>query len=241
MKSVYLAAAASELWTPGSHLRVNSPYFRRMTALQKAVVQAFAALEAIAPEAMQKARAEEAPIFYSSAFGELSAMLHVTRSILDEDLPVSPKEFQHSVQNAALAYLSMTHNLHHPCYALSGGFLSADSCLRLAQDRIAYGLDSMAFVIHAHEYLQNETATEAQAEILLLSASADAALYQLDFCRPGSLDDLTEGTPEIFSEQDETISPWLLNQGQPAAARIVSADSGESLVTRWLAKPQSGS
>ncbi|MDQ3233752.1 MAG: hypothetical protein M3Q07_18195, partial [Pseudobdellovibrionaceae bacterium] len=170
-------------------------------------------------------------------FGELSAMLQVTRAIMDHDLPVSPKEFQHSVQNAALAYLSMTHSIRHPCYALSGGFLSADNCLQMAQQRIAYGLDSMGFVIHAHEYLGQNGADRAQAEILLLSHHAEHAWRVLDFCRDGALEDFTIHRPEIFTEHDSRIPPWLLNQGIPAAARMVRSLSGESLVTQWLPIP----
>jgi 3-oxoacyl-(acyl-carrier-protein) synthase len=234
MNKVYLLGAASETWTAESQLRLASPFFRRMTSLQKAVVQAFAALSALVPDAMQKARASKAPIFYSSGFGELSAMLQVTRAIADTDLPVSPKEFQHSVQNAALAYLSMTHEIRHPCFALSGGFLSADNCLQLAQLRIMHGLDSMAFVIHAHEYLDHAGADRAQAEILLLSAENEHALRVLNFCRDGTLDDFPSTSPEIYTEDDSRIPPWLLNQGSPAAARLVRSLSGESLVTQWL-------
>lgn len=237
MNKVYLLAALSETWTPESQLRLASPFFRRMTALQKAVVQAFAALDAMAPDAMQKARECKAPIFYSSGFGELGAMLQVTRAIADSDLPVSPKEFQHSVQNAALAYLSMTHTIRHSCYALSGGFLSADNCLQLAQLRLAHGLDSMGFVIHAHEYLDQAGADRARAEILLLSRSSEGALRVLDFCRDGTLDDFVSTSPEIFIEDDSRIPPWLLNQGLPAAARLVRSLSGESLVTQWLPIP----
>jgi signal transduction histidine kinase len=237
MNKVYLLAAVSEIWTPESQLRLASPFFRRMTALQKSVVQAFAALDAMAAEAMQKARARQAPIFYSSGYGELGAMLQVTRAIADSDLPVSPKEFQHSVQNAALAYLSMTHEIRHPCYALSGGFLSGDNCLQLAQLRMTHGLDSMSFVIHAHEYLDDKRADRAQAEILLLSSESAGAIRVLDFCRDGTLDDFTSISPEIFTEADSRIPPWLLNQGYPAAARLVRSLSGESLVTQWLPIP----
>jgi hypothetical protein len=237
MNKVYLVAALSETWTPESQLRLASPFFRRMTALQKAVVQAFAALDAWAPDVMHQARACQAPIFYSSGFGELGAMLQVTRAIMDHDLPVSPKEFQHSVQNAALAYLSMTHGIRHSCYALSGGFLSADNCLQLAQQRIAHDLDTMGFVIHAHEYLDEKGTDRAQAEILLLSKSSEHALRVLDFCRDGSLEDFSGSTLEIFTEVDSRIPPWLLNQGLPAAARLVRSLSGESLVTQWLPIP----
>jgi len=237
MNKVYLLAAFSETWTSESQLRLASPYFRRMTALQKAVVQAFAALDAMAPAVMIQAREHNAPIFYSSGFGELGAMLKVTQAIADHDLPVSPKEFQHSVQNAALAYLSMTHSLRHPCYALSGGFLSADNCLQLAQQRLTYGLDTMSFVIHAHEFLDQTGADRAQAEILLLSSSRENAQHCLDFCREGSLEDFTGASPEIFTEDDSRIPPWLLNHGRPATARLVRSISGESLVTQWLPVP----
>ncbi|WP_141731494.1 beta-ketoacyl synthase chain length factor [Oligoflexus tunisiensis] len=237
MNKVHLLVAHSESWTPESQLRLASPFFRRMTALQKAVVQAFAALEAQAPDGMIKARECKAPIFYSSGFGELGAMLQVTRAIADADLPVSPKEFQHSVQNAALAYLSMTHGIRHPCYALSGGFLSADNCLQLAQLRMTHGLDALSFVIHAHEYLDQTGAHRAQAEILLLSCDPDHALRVLDFCRDGSLEDFSSASPEIYTEDESRIPPWLLNQGLPAAARLVRSLSGESLVTQWLPIP----
>jgi len=234
MNKVYLLAAVSEEWTAESQLRLASPFFRRMTALQKSVVQAFAALDALAPDAMRKARAHEAPIFYYSGFGELGHMLQVTRAIADHDLAVSPKEFQHSVQNAALAYLSMTHGIRHSCYALSGGFLSADNCLQLAHMRMTHGLDAMSFVIHAHEYLGPKGADRAQAEILLLANQNENALQLLDFCRNGTLDDFVSSSPEIFTEDDSRIPPWLLNQGHPFAARMVRSLSGESLVTRWL-------
>jgi hypothetical protein len=239
MTRVVLLAAESRHWTPASVILKPSPFFRRMTALQKAAVQAFSALHLAHDSLVEKAKALKAPLFYSSAYGELSAMLQVTKAIYDHDLPVSPKEFQHSVQNAALAYLSMTQELRHPCFALAGGFLSGDNCLQLAAQRIEFGLDSMAFVIHAHEYLENQTADTAQAEVLLLGTEDIAPFApRLDFCRSGSFADFNEQSPEIFSEETSRISPWLLNQGRPYAARLVRSHSGESLVTQWNLNPR---
>jgi hypothetical protein len=62
-------------------------------------------------------------------------------------------------------------------------------------------------------------------------------LRVLDFCRDGTLEDFTSISPEIHTEDDSRIPPWLLNQGHPAAARLVRSLSGESLVTQWLPIP----
>ncbi len=235
MNRVFLIGARSYCWTPDCQMIKPTGFDRRMTALQKAVVQVFSSLEEQRPELIALARHHNAPIFYSSAYGESSAMLQVTQAIMDHDLPVSPKEFQHSVQNAALAYLTMTHSMHHPSFALSGGYLSGDSCLQLASQRIFHGLDSLAFVIHAHEYMSSSRAEHAQAEILLLSNQAtDAGDFELEFCRPGSMRDFINEAPQLFQEQKTWLPPWLLHLGRPHSNRLASSLAGESLVTRWI-------
>ncbi|MCX6129646.1 MAG: beta-ketoacyl synthase chain length factor [Proteobacteria bacterium] len=233
MHQVFLNAWNSLDITVHDRELLDFAFFRRMTILQKAVMKTFVQLSQKHPELLSRFRQQNGPIFYSSAYGELSPMIQVSEAILQRNLPISPKEFQHSVQNAALAYLAMSQNLHHPCYALAGGHLSGDNCLYLASQRLGVGLDTLSIIIHAHEYLADQEPARARAEILVLSTEASRESYKLAECSLNSDTTVPEKTLVIFEEDQPHTIPWLIGEQGPYLNRLVRSRGGESLVTRW--------
>ncbi len=241
MSNVYLNAALSADLKGPLHPGLKSvPLLRRMTPLQKAVMSVLAKALERHGELLEQLKAVEAPIFFSSAYGEIGAMLRVTQSIAAESLPVSPKDFQHSVLNAAIAYLCMQEKSHQAGFAISGGFESPDLALHLAARRIASGLDTAALIIHAHEDV-TAGGEDAAAELLILSnddnAETIASLGELDQRYDSFIIDLYEGDAAVYTE--ETFGggiPWLLKDERPEAHRRVRNATGLELITRWHLK-----
>ncbi len=212
--------------------------FRRMTALQKAVLLSFARVAAAQPLALVYAREMQAPLYFTSTYGELGPMLRVTQSIIEHDLPVSPKDFQHSVLNASVAYLAMNHAWHQAAFAFSGGFMAPDSTLHLASRRIESGLERACIVIHAHEHQSKQT-DDAEAEILILgSQQPDSPYLTLDESRWTVAEEtFAEADPgrRIFREEDSNASiPWLIEDGKLLRKRLLMSRTRQALVTTWI-------
>jgi hypothetical protein len=209
--------------------------WRRMTPLQKAVMLCLIKMQEQSPEILARFREAEAPIYLSSAYGEISPMLRVTENIEANSLPVSPKDFQHSVLNASIAYYCMQIASHQAGYAISGSYESADLALQLAARRIDAGLDASAVVIHAEETLL-AGGEAARAEILFLDSKRPTqALAQLR-CLDQSHDDFTIGQEPGDYDFDESIerkTAWLLNQGKPSSKRRLRNRDGHILTTEW--------
>lgn len=226
MNAVYLHASFSASLKDPLHPGLRAvPLLRRMTPLQKSVM---AALMLALDEHRSFFEADrDAPLYFTSMFGELGAMLRVTQEIEAESLPVSPKDFQHSVLNASLAYLCMQQKSHQPGFAISGGYESADLTLHLAAKRIEAGMDSAAVVIHAHEQTDFENAT---AELLILSNQREGACYELSVFDRGFPP--FDPNPGRFLEGDERL-PWLLDDGKPQADRRLRTARGEEFHFVW--------
>lgn len=208
-----------------------------MTPLQKAALLAFSRLAVEQAAALAYARLSQAPLFFTSAYGELSPMLRITQSILEHDLPISPKDFQHSVLNAALAYLTMNQNWHQAGFAFSGGYLSADSTLHLASHRLKAGLDTAAIIIHAHEQHRRDGEGEAEAEALILGVETPPhSAYCLQrsewLAEPRAPGEGTRVYRELHSPE---LIPWLIEDKGPVLERQLINRKGQALVTTWTA------
>lgn len=209
--------------------------WRRMTPLQKAVMLCLLKLEEKAPGLLHSYRTSEAPIYMSSAYGEISPMLRVTESIRENSLPVSPKDFQHSVLNASIAYYCMQIATHQAGFAISGSFESPDLAMQLAARRIEAGFDSGAMVIYAEETM-SPSLESARAEVLFLaserSADSIARLLRLD----QSHDDFSQGQEPLAHDFDEGLarsSAWLLTDGAIQPRRRLRSRDGQIFSSEW--------
>ena len=247
MRNVYLHGVFQEENTAESHVDLGLseiPMLRRMTPLQIAVMATLLRASIGHGAVLEQLAAAEAPLYFASAYGELGAMIRVIQSIARSDLPVSPKDFQHSVLNASLAYISIQRHCHAPGYALSGGYTAADSALHLAVQRIASGIDEGALLFHGHE--GGARREHAQAELFILSATPCLARgWRLGYY--GNYDAIAEAAGAIeysphacdfFSEnEDPQRIPWLGAPRQPQGRRRVVGASGKDLVTEWQEWP----
>ncbi len=240
MKNVYLNAWESVDLEQGIDPSLSAlPLFRRMTPLQKSVLLAVWSLNQRWPGTLERLQEFAAPIYFTSAYGELGAMLRVTQTIHAQQWPVSPKDFQHSVLNAALAYLAMSHQWHQPAFAISGGFTAADSSLFLATQRIAGGTELCNVLVHAGETHRNSV-DGAQAEVLICSDQAWSPLsYRLAKQSWTRRDKVGPPLPHtqaarIFREEASDLTvPWLLEDKAPILHRHIETQLGQVLVTEW--------
>ncbi|MBC7659160.1 MAG: beta-ketoacyl synthase chain length factor [Chitinophagaceae bacterium] len=238
MNNVFLQAGVSAELKLDDHPTLRlMPMWRRMTALQKSVMSVLVKAVTLDPALFEHLKHLDAPIYFTSAYGEVSAMLRVTQDIEANSLPISPKDFQHSVLNAAIAYLCMHQQSQQPGFALSGGYESQDLALHLAARRIAAGLDSAALIIHAHEWSDVDPKNEnARAELLVLSAVKEErsrfSLQTVDqsYDRTESSD--AEGS-RYDEDQAEGSIAWLLKDGRPELKRCLRNSFGLELRSVW--------
>lgn len=229
MRSVYLRQTAEA--DLSLDLQLNKlPLWRRMTPLQKAVLSAYVRASQHNPKGFAALREAEAPIYFASAFGEVGAMLRLTDSIEENSLPVSPKDFQHSVLNAAIAYICMHQGSHQPGLAVSGGYASVDLALHLAARRIAGGLDEAAVVVHAHEWVESED--RARAELIVLSAQPAHAVWQLHSIQQSRTDGETIALDYDERAADREV-PWFLTEGKASLSRRVATSHGTLYALEW--------
>lgn len=117
----------------------NHPLARRMTPLQKSLVDAAYLLSREVPEAFRAAVTEGGcPIVFASAFGELGSNLGMLLALRRRELPLSPTSFQHSVHNCPVGYLSIAFKLRNPISTISAGFLSNEKALALGAATLAW-------------------------------------------------------------------------------------------------------
>ncbi|QKJ21593.1 beta-ketoacyl synthase chain length factor [Poseidonibacter lekithochrous] len=92
---------------------------RRLTRAAKLVV-----------EAVEKVGFENGRIVYGSAFGELKASANILSAILNDQM-ISPTDFQNSVYNTAVSYLSILKNNKNEILTISSGDKTAEKILKV--------------------------------------------------------------------------------------------------------------
>lgn len=92
---------------------------RRLTRAAKLVV-----------EAVDKVNFENGRIIYGSAFGELKASANILSAILNDQM-ISPTDFQNSVYNTAVSYLSILKNNKNEILTISSGDKTAEKILKV--------------------------------------------------------------------------------------------------------------
>lgn len=156
---------------------VTHPLARRMSPLQKVLLEVSGQWKEHHKELFEEALVKrQAQILFATSFGEMESVLNVLTSILNNQLPVSPTAFQHSVHNCAPGYFSIVNGLRNAAVTASTGFLSLDKCLHAAFQKIRAGVLDSVFVIAADER-HKEVQPFVEGECLLLTSKlSDAAL-----------------------------------------------------------------
>jgi hypothetical protein len=114
---------------------------RRLTRASKLII-----------EAVSHIGFEQGRIFYSSAFGELPATANILNAI-DSKQMISPTDFQNSVYNTPVSYLSILHQNTHEIMTISSGDNSAKKLLKMAAVK---ALDEDEILLLATETLNIE-------------------------------------------------------------------------------------
>ncbi len=92
---------------------------RRLTRAAKLVV-----------EVVDKIGFEDGRIIYGSAFGELTASANILSAILNDEM-LSPTDFQNSVYNTAVSYLSILKNNKNEILTISSGDNTSEKLLKI--------------------------------------------------------------------------------------------------------------
>jgi len=92
---------------------------RRLTRAAKLVV-----------EAVDKVNFENGKIVYGSSFGELKASASILDAILNEEM-ISPTDFQNSVYNTAVSYLSILKSNKNEILTISSGDKTSEKILKV--------------------------------------------------------------------------------------------------------------
>lgn len=200
-------------------LPIVHPLQRRMSPLQKAVLGAYHQLLQNFSFLLNEAEFQQAPIYFTSCSGEQEALQSCNSLIEQKAWPLSPKDFQHSVLNASLAYLSMVYQLHQPSFAFYEGYLGTDHILKLCDLRLRHKLDSCLILVHGEE----GSATAARAEVLVIGQKSQA-----------------EGLKLVLSKQEESPSDALIFDEASLPLSLPFFGSAEGLYRSRKTKNLSG-
>ena len=177
-----------DLVTGGEEEALGHPLARRMTPLQRAAVGIFVRAgrrSADTWEAMLKNC--ECEILFTTAYGEVSSNFGVCHATAHNQFPMSPKDFQHSLNNAAAGYLALTQGISQNILTITHGFLSVDKALFYAAHRLLQqSTIKHVVVVHANEYLWPGSSLMAKAEIFVLGREATTGAYELVNCDGGT-------------------------------------------------------
>lgn len=242
-----LVAHAACILGPRTPLSFAHPLARRMTPLQKALLEVAYRVEANARGDFERlVRQGGCALYFATALGELSSNLAMLEALRREELPLSPTAFQHSVHNCPVGYLSILMGLKNPMVTLCGGLDAAHKGLALGVAEARRNADprtgrgGAVFVLAADELRGDGDAGEglARAEALLLET-----------CRH---EDVEESSDGVFLTADVQLPsggrndaatpqwawPWILG---PESGILIESDSGKgngffprASETRWI-------
>jgi hypothetical protein len=134
LKDVFTLAEGSLRVFPDSELSFSHPLMRRLTLLQKAVIELASVQMKKSECCFEKAlKDEQTPLYFATALGEFNLNLDLLRSLMAGELPLSPTAFQHSVHNCPLGYLSIVFGLKNPSVTLCAGVSPELQALQVAK------------------------------------------------------------------------------------------------------------
>lgn len=233
LRVVSNAACVLELSTP---LSFSHPLSRRMTPLQKVLLEVAHRVEARAPDSFARfVREGGCSLYFATALGELSSNLGMLEALRREELPLSPTAFQHSVHNCPVGYLSILMGLKNPIVTLCGGLDAAHKALTLGvadarrSARFSPSGHASVFVLVADELREDASASGhlARAEALLLETCSE--------------EDVEKSSDEVFLTGDVFLPSGGRNDAatpQWAWPWILGPDSG--ILPESVSRPGNG-
>lgn len=217
---------------------ISSPLARRFSPIQKAVFECFESIKCEAPDDFNLVLKEwHAPLYFATSLGEIDSVIRVIRGVLENDLPVSPIAFQHSVHNAAAGHISIHYGLKSPQLTFSSGYLSLEKAMFSAYHKILMKSVSAVCMVAADEYRTN-SGLAARAEVFFLSGKPlqnSKINYQILDYQYGELKDSHKIDNQVhFKEADMLESCRLdLPNSKKDFIRLVEDRGGEKLSSSW--------
>jgi hypothetical protein len=225
----------------------SHPLARRMTILQRAVVEVVLDLEARSPEVFASGiRESGAPVYFGTSLGEYASNLALLGAFERCELPLSPTSFQHSVHNCPAGYLSIVLKLGNPMTTLTGGADVGFKALRLAETSLRCDPDSrFALVVVADETHVRKSACGftkipevegARSEAFLLAKvpgsdlSRGGTYLQRHSIASGRSMEATSATGVASIDASEIVAPWQWILG-PSSVNVACDAHPE---TRWI-------
>ena len=217
----------------GGALKVKHPLVRRLTEVQKGVVDALYRFQHSHSRVWDYIFShDDIPIYYATQFGELDSSFRLSSQILDDDFPLSPKDFQNSVYNAALGCASIIFGFHNPYIALSDGFLSFERVLYLAFQTVNGGVQRSALVIHSDIYGAPDT---RRTELLVLHKEStlcgESSSNRISQIELGTKEELMNGCDMMLEE--EIGCSWLDLPASVGKRRLAVDRNGEGVLISW--------
>jgi hypothetical protein len=225
----------------------SHPLARRMTVLQRAVVEVVLDLEVRSPDVFASGiRESGAPVYFGTSLGEFASNLALLGAFERCELPLSPTSFQHSVHNCPAGYLSIVLRLCNPMTTLAGGADVGFKALRLAETSLRCDPDSrFALVVVADETHVRKSACGydkipevegARSEAFLLAKvpaiepSRGGTYLQRRSIASGSSMEVRSATCVVSIDACEIVAPWQWILG-PSSVNVACDAHPE---TRWI-------
>lgn len=224
------------------------PLSRRMTLLQKAVLEGITQFSKLHSDIFEKYSAKaNFSWLYATTYGELASVLTLRQQIANHEQTISPTHFQHSVHNSASGYISILFDLKQKIQTVSSGFLSGEKSIFSAYQRIKSGQISGCFIVIADEFVDISKSKSAWAEVILLTSNKElnsqSSFFELIECEYIHNDEISiqngknEANKNIeFIDEDQInfIMPHLgLIEKNKSFRRAVRSLNGECIETNW--------
>lgn len=242
MTRVFVGHYTSFTWRSGGVSQVKHPLVRRMSPLQIATLEVFAALEKRQPELVEELmRRQPAPLIYATCLGEVDSTLKVVDCLRRNMFPVSPTAFQHSVDNSPAAYVSILNGSRQEQLVISSGLLSYDKAIHRAFYGVASGMSCATWVVVADQRPGLEDKVFTEAEVVLIMNSDVAGRWGADFelarCEYGYSESIVATEEDSFQEDPANISrlyPLNLNGRDHSFCRRVTNKDHEFIMSQWV-------
>ena len=233
---VWLHHYRKSQFNKGDDLQVKHPLVRRLTSLQLGVVDALLQFQLSRPDLWQEfCNDENIQIFYSTKLGEIDTSISLTQQVLSKDYPLSPKDFQNSVYNAAIGAASVIFDFHNGYTACSDGFLSREKSILLAFNQIESRECTAALIIHSQAW-SSSTAIHSETEVCYLAASqaiaGEAAEHRISAVQSLCEVDFSSMPPLLVRETEDSAG-WLDWDQYAGVSRAAIDRTGEGVLIEW--------
>lgn len=238
---IFLFGYAEASIKRGDSFKISHPMGKRLTGLQKSTILGLETFSKNYPDNWQYfLKHHEIPVYYTSALGELNLLLSTAEDTLDYRFPISPKNFQNSVGNAAIAYAHIIFELHHEYIASSQGFCSFDKLLYLLYHLIASEQLPCALLVHGNGWDHEDDDILGKCEVLFLGkeninlTEPFGVLKSISIYGNDEVSTSNDIEPSVHIQELEVLNiPWLEMPNFSGGKRVVRDVFGETVESHW--------